>query len=322
MTEISAKIETIELDYQKAKYSKRLLAFMFDMLCVGIMTSLLFLGTRAIAEKQTIFTDALETRARLQSESHLYVLNDQNNYDLITDFYASNTDYADIIIEYEAALVAFYTSPTFFDQDDPAGGIHLYNEQKIGENAVAGNYFVYADSEHTSIVANPAYSAEKMDAFYQIAIEDIAYAYLNSHPDYSQASRVILVFSTIFILPFSILVSLLVFELLFPLIFSRGRQTLGRKIFHIGLITSDAISPKTGRFLARFALFLCVEIIASVFTFGIPIIFSVSMFFFTKNNQSFPDYMLGIYSVDVELKTIYKSIDEYEASHSGASFNL
>ncbi|HOY65213.1 MAG TPA: hypothetical protein PK745_18755, partial [bacterium] len=67
---------------------------------------------------------------------------------------------------------------------------------------------------------------------------------------------------------------------------------------------------------------LCVEIIASVFTFGIPIIFSVSMFFFTKNNQSFPDYMLGIYSVDVELKTIYKSIDEYEASHSGASFNL
>lgn len=322
MIEVAPSGETIELDYPKAKYSRRVLAFMFDMLSVAVMSSLLLLGTRAIAERQPAFIEALETRERLQTASSLYVLNTDNKLDLITDYHADDTNYDDVNSEYETTLVSFYTNPEFFPQDDSASGIALYNAQKIGDTAIDGNYFIYGDAEQTQIIANPDYSAEKMNGFYIIAIEDIAYSYLNSHPDYQAASRVILFYSNLFILPISIVFSLLVFELAVPLIFSRGKQTFGRKIFKLGLVTANAVSPKAGRFLLKFSIFLFIEVIGSLFTFGLPLIFSVSMFFFSKSNQSFSDYMLGIYTVDVEIKMIYKSLEEYEERHSAASFNL
>ncbi|MDY0345167.1 MAG: RDD family protein [Bacilli bacterium] len=322
MPEAPVNTDIIEVNYAKAKYSRRILAFLFDMLCVGILSSLLLLATRAISERQPAYLSALQMRESLQEASYLYVKNTDEKYDLITDFYADNTDYIEVNGEYESALVAFYSSPNFFDQSDSSGGIALYNNQKIGETAIPGDYFVYSGSEPQSIIPNPEYDATKMNKFYLIAIEEVAYSYLNSNPDYYAASRTILMFSNFFILPVSIVVSLLIFEMAVPLLFSRGKQTFGRKIFHIGLVTNKAVSPSAGRFLAKFSLFLFVEIIVSLFTFGVPVLFSVSMFFFTKNNQSFSDYMLGIFSVDIETKMIYKSLEEYEDRHANASFNL
>ncbi|MFA5421431.1 MAG: RDD family protein [Bacilli bacterium] len=322
MPETPADTNVIEVNYPKVKYSKRILAFLFDLLCIGVLSSLLLLGTRGIAERQPIYVESLETREELQGASRLYVKNSDNEFDLITDYYAENTDYLEVNGECEAALVAFYANPLFFDQGDPASGLALYNSQKIGETAIPGDYFVYSGSEMQTIVPNPEYDAEKMNKFYIIAIEDVAYSYLNANPDYYEASRIILLFSNFFILPVSVILSLIVFELVIPLIFSRGKQTLGRRIFHIGLVTNHALSPRAGRYLAKFAIFLFVEVIASLFTLGIPVLFTVSMFFFSKNNQTFADYMLGIYSVDIETNMVYTSLEDYEDRHTNASFNL
>ena len=54
-----------------------------------------------------------------------------------------------------------------------------------------------------------------------------------------------------------------------------------------------------------------IETVLSLFTFGVPLIASVSMFFFNKDNQSFHDYMVGTYVVSSENKRIFMTEKEY-----------
>lgn len=90
------------------------------------------------------------------------------------------------------------------------------------------------------------------------------------------------------------------------LFFRRGRKSLGKALYHIGLInTKTVLSPSLARYTARFCIFLFGELILSIFTFGLPYIISSSMMAFSKNKQGFPDYMLGLMEVDTSNNNIY-----------------
>lgn len=97
-----------------------------------------------------------------------------------------------------------------------------------------------------------------------------------------------------------------------PLIFRRGRMTLGKLLYGIGLVDSNCLSPSIGRFLARFAIFYFSILVLSILTFGIPMIISLSLMVFSKNKQGFPDYMLRLTEVDAKRTKIYLSFQEVE----------
>ena len=89
-------------------------------------------------------------------------------------------------------------------------------------------------------------------------------------------------------------------------------MTLGKALYHIGLIDDRMLSPSFGRFTARFAIFFFGELILSLFSFGIPYIVSFTMMAFSKRKQGFPDYMLHLYEIDTTKANIYMDYVEAE----------
>ena len=111
-----------------------------------------------------------------------------------------------------------------------------------------------------------------------------------------------------------------------PLIFKRGRKTIGKILYKIGLVEdSTCLNVKTGKIIARQAIVSFGEMILSPFTFCIPIIISFTMMAFSKKKQSFPDYMLSLTEIDTTYDKIYHSkdeiiLDEIHKDNSGLKF--
>jgi len=304
--------QKVTLEYYKAPFGKRLFAFFFDLILMSVVALGFFALTRLILERSSSYQSAFETYVRVSTDSGLYVYEETNdNLVTIKEYYSGET-YEVQNDKEEAALTAFYQKDEFFDQQDSASGLALYQAQKIGEKRIGASdsldYFVY-DSSH-QLVSNPSYSAEKMNAFYDTAIND-GIQYLNNVDAYVAASKTLSLSVNFILIPCSISLSFIIFEFLIPLIFfRRGWQSLGMKVFSLSLLNGMAISPSFKSFLARFLWMFFVEVLLSSMTFGVPIIVSFSMFAFRKDGQSFHDYMSGAYMVDSSEQSVYLSKEE------------
>jgi len=303
---------TVTLEYYKAPYGKRVMAFLLDLIMMLLLALGLFAGTRLLIEKSDSYISAFNTYVSISEESGLYVYHEtEDNLVTITTYYEDKTYEEQNSLE-EAALTAYYKMDKFFDQTDPKSGIALYNSQKIGDSRIGAsdnlNYFVYSESDE--IVANPDYTAEQIHDFYVTAVDN-GIQYLNDLDEYVSATRTLSQWINFIIIPVSVCFSFIVFEFLVPLLFfRRGWQTLGMRNFKISLITSEAISPRFKTFSFRFLWMFFVELIASSMTFLVPVIVSFSMMVFRKDGQCFHDYMTGTYMVDTSEQSIYLSKNE------------
>jgi uncharacterized RDD family membrane protein YckC len=301
--------KTVTLEYYKAPFGRRLFAFLFDFILMMVVALGFFAATRLILENSERYKSAFNTYVDISVESGLYVYHEtEDNLVTITEYYQGES-YEDQNSKEEAALTAFYTMPRFFNQADPNDGLTLYNAQKIGDSALGVSdgltYFVYA--QDGSIAPNPEYDAKTMHNFYVTAVDN-GIQYLNNVDDYVAASKTLSKYVNFIIIPCSISLSFIIFEFLVPLLFfRRGYQTFGFRIFHLSLITGEAISPHFKTFLARFLWMFLVEVLGSMVTFLVPAIVSFSMFAFRKDGQAFHDYMAGTYVVDSEDQSIYLS---------------
>ena len=95
-----------------------------------------------------------------------------------------------------------------------------------------------------------------------------------------------------------------------PLVFKRGRKTIGKLIYKISAVNSKYLNLSIGKTIARFSIFFFGIITLSFVTLGVPMIISFSMMAFSKQKQSFPDYMLGIYEVNTSEDKVYFSKEE------------
>ena len=102
------------------------------------------------------------------------------------------------------------------------------------------------------------------------------------------------------------------------LFFKRGRMTIGKWMYHIGLVDKRLLIPSFKRSSARFLIFYFAELMLSPFTFAIPFIVSASLMAFSKSHQGFPDYLLGLYEVDADSNKLFFSHDEILLSDLGA----
>lgn len=308
----------LEIEYQKASFARRVLSALLDMILFGVFTFLLY--SYALSFLPLTFPSYVanvETFTERKAESGLFSdFYEQNDSTLVSDYYrheiaqAENSDKKLEVTEeantyIEQVLTDFYQMETFLEV---TGGLKTYQEQKIPEGEQISFYFVY--SETGQIVQNAARNQDEMWEFYQSAVDE-ALGYLYQDSVLLSSSRVI-TWTHVGMISIAIIIGGCLFYLMFPFIFKKNRQTLGKKLFKLGVINADGLRPNNKKTLGRFALFFFLEIVLSLLTFGVPLIISFSMVAFSKTGTSLHDYLANTYVVDVSTYNIYKSIDEYQ----------
>lgn len=155
----------------------------------------------------------------------------------------------------------------------------------------------------------------------QIKVYNDALAALGKDPDFSYAYSMTFNLSLI-IVSFAILISTLVVEFIIPLLIGNG-QTLGKKIFGLGLVRVDAVKVSTLQLFARAILGKCtVETMIPVLVFimllfgqagllillpPIILIAQIVMLCATKNNLLFHDALASTVVIDMASQMIFDS---------------
>ncbi len=310
-------MEKQSAEYFKAPFGKRMISILAEVLLLSFGTFLFLFLSRLVVESMPLYTDSFATYIGISKDSGLYVCDDstENNLVTLTEYYGEK-DYQTQNQKIEEALTRFYTLDEFFSQDSSSKdyGPLLYFNMKIGDSAIGKDdgdtYFMLDASGNPQ--QNPSYTEEKMNSFYLTAY-DKSVAYLQNNESYLQARNTLTIYINLVLIPLSIVLSFLVFELLLPMTaFRRGKQTIGMKLMKLSLLGANALSPSWKRYLGRQMLQLFLIILLSMVSFGIPLIVSFSMMLFRKDGQSLADYLAGTYMVDSSEQSVYLSYEEME----------
>lgn len=314
------------VEYSLPAFWHRVIANLMDIIIFAFVTvGCLILTNRIIAatpdyKKQNEIVDSI----RADSGLFLYE-SSRKTYELITTYFENTPEieYPTRVVRCKKAINDFiaYVSESETNGTCVPGTytevLKDFDESRLKVTYEKTNLFILNDEN--VVVNNPdvTYNAEVYyKRFYKPYIQQVANGYLStSFPSYYNSMKVLSNYLLFLELPVSLLVGGLLVYLLPTLIFRRERVTFGKKLFHIGLVDKNCLAVGFGRNLARFGIFFFGEIILSIFTFGVPLLFSFSMMAFTKNKQGFPDFMLRCTEIDNSKTKIFKSkfeaISEY-----------
>lgn len=334
--DIEKNDEVVKIEYTRPKFWHRCMANFVDFFIFLVLFISLFIGARSIAQSTPSYKKIRQEYYDLQLSSGLYVKDpgdDKNNVDII---YYCNTYVGVYGREYDGknmddpekapsgrngrVVVAINKFLDFCHENCSTERYNdlvvYYNEARLEPTYEGIHYFIEDGGE---VVPNPtlATDAKKSEFYYKnvftpfIEKKCIPFLAVNV-PNYKKLSRTdynLLLFAE---LPSAFLLAGILTYFIPPLFFRRGKKTLGKALYHIGLIdTKRMLSPSFWKYLLRFIIYFFGEMVLGMFTLGIPYIISFSMMAFSKNRQGFPDYMLGLYEVDTSKANIY--LDYVEA---------
>jgi uncharacterized RDD family membrane protein YckC len=316
----TAPTGTISLEYPKASWWKRLFAFLFDFLMAAIVATCIIVPSKSALNSNAQYANAVSTMNEIELSSGLYVTKDKKIVPITTawSFDSSatptNEDYARLNSDYEAALQSFFTNSAFFVSDV---GKNKYLSLKVGDSSIKQSdkktpywHYVVDTEGNNQLVAQT--DDKTLLNFYVTAIDDNAIPLISTQtPSYIEASKVVF-WGTFLLIYLVSLLCLFVFFCLVPLIFKRGWQTFGKKLFKISLINGQAVNPKARQYWLHCLLQFFFDFVIGSVSFGIPLIVSFTMLMTRKDGQDFEDYVSGLYAVDTTDDTIYFSRDEYE----------
>lgn len=323
-----------EVHYRTPKFGNRVLANLVDILLFVVIFvasfSAIRLGVNNSKEFKSKNNQILETRLN----SGLYT-NEGETKDLqdIVTYINKNEDFTNGGKK-KRAIKAIDTFLSYMSETD-LNGNYLHNSEEDYLKVVADytnfrtssemtysgvNMFVHDSGE---IIENPELVGDSVnlsrihaiyyEKCYAPFIDEHLQGYLitciNGYYDLTRYVSLVLFFGEL--LPAYCFAGVVVY-LVPMLIFKRGRKTIGKLTYHIGLVDSNITSPKLGRTLARFAIFYFMELLLSLVSFGLPYIISFSMMVFSKHGQGFPDYILGLREVDTSNNKIYLTLDEVD----------
>ena len=303
----------MEVVFNKPKYRVRLFAFLYDLLCMSIVGVLLVFATQAIMNNVPYYKEANQNINEIQLASGLYVEREDHTTKLMCDYYKVDKEeqYVEYNQKFDEALTYFYSNERFFDLSDPQSGMHLYNIEKIPEGESESKLFIYADETHSSIVEKSSADKVALYNFYCKVMSEKAIKYVINSDVYVKNTRTISLTFIFITLLIPIVLSVLIFEFILPLSLRRGRKTLGKLIFKLSVVDARGLNCSFWRFLARFSIFLFLEVLVGIVSFAIPLVVSFSMMVFTKTNQSFHDYIAGTYVVEAPMSSICTTKEEY-----------
>ena len=293
--------EKQEVEYPMAPLHKRWFAVLIDIV-ITLTVGLLLYGLMALVTNQVpSYQAVVEERDELQKDNALYVDGQQI---LVYDFTEASVEEKKAI--FHDAIEDFYHDERYFKD------LSFYQEYqgRKKEAQFQGEYIFAENKVEKGIYEETFFSAQIYYDFYYSEIEKHCMGFLTNNEAYERTTFVI--FNTFIIELFlSTSVSFLLFFVGMPLIFKRGRKTLGMFMFKISLIGPDAINVKGVRLLSRFLWLYFVGFVLDVFTVFIPLAVSITMMHLSKAHQSFFDYMSNTYMVDTSKKDVYLSEEEY-----------
>ena len=322
--EVADNQEKVEIKYTFARFHRRVLGNLIDFILFAFAFLGLFLGIRAIVVHSPTFVSNDAELLSIRLDSGLYRKTNENKYfDIVSFLNLEENAFSGFSkqVQSREAVDAFiaYTKNTL--GEEAASTIQKdYNEYRLNPKLNYQNepYFVSVNGE---IVKNDNCSANALTYYekvYAPYLDDHCQGYLVTlFPRYLELVRYesnCLFYAEL--LPAYLVAPILVY-LVPVLFFKRGRMTLGKAVYRVGVVDKNLLIPSFKRTFARFLIFYGAELILSVFTFAIPFLVSASLMAFSKSHQGFPDYLLGLYEVDADSNKLYFTKEEILASDVG-----
>lgn len=315
--EVEKKVEKpgVVFEYYHPAFWKRVSIIVFDALIWALICLGLFIGCRAIVQNTQTYKDNVALLDERKGESGIFLYDaEQKRYVDIVSFYNSS-DVASSVerIGLKKGIETFFTYIGSVTDDTTEQKIRdEYDTFRLSVKTDNLNYFVKNDSDEIVENLTANFTIKQFNEnVYKYYVDNYAQGYfLQKTPNVLEINKY---FSNMLFFvecPIALIVSYSLYYLAVPLILKRGKLTLGRLLFKTGLVDSRVLSVSWKRYLVRFCIMFCGEIVLSIFTFGIPLIISFTMMAFTKKKQNFHDYMLGIEEVDYSESRIFLSLEE------------
>ena len=331
------KAEIVKIEYEQPKLVHRVLANLIDIFLMVGMTIVFFIASRGVVQSTPMYRNNDYKIRDIELSSGLYINADRTNgsvvdtrgFDINEYQYGDSIQlmtywlprqkaltYQDVVSRCEKSInrfTEFMGSIKASYADDIKDFINKEKLEKTGDNEVQPHFFLKNNETNEIFIplnesGIPYYSYQTyFEEFYKLIMDNnLTDDYLtklapNLKQYLSNEGKYLLFIE----LPVAYLLAGIVVYFIPPLFFRRGRQTLGKALYRIGLVDKDVFSPTFLRYLARFSIFFFGEMVLSVFTFGAPFFISFTMMLSTKNKQGFPDYILGLTEIDTSKQKIY-----------------
>lgn len=320
----------LEVEYYRPKFWKRMSAGFFDAVIFVLLMLIFIVCIQSIEHKTSKYIENNATLNDYYLSSGLYLDNGDDLPESIVDYYQDTTDVSDgaKVIFYRNAIETFFEFiADYADEDTYAEILATYDTARLDEELTYNGYAYFViDEDSGEIVKNPDYtipSAEYVDNFYEPYISSTLRGYLVTViPDVLELEKYFAYLILFLDIPVSLTLAYAIVYLVIPLCLGRGKKTLGRLIFHLGLVDQRVLSVTWKRYLVRWLIMFFVEIVLSVMTLCVPLLVSITMMVFTKRKQNFHDYMLGIDELDDENQKIYKNLGEFGEKPSKSKYDI
>ena len=327
----SINAEEMKVVYYRPKLIRRVMANFIDIFIFVIVFASLFMATRAIVSNTDEYKNNMATLEQIRLDCGLYVQKRSGEVTDIITYLNSDTAFNN---EYKRdrsneAIDDFFTyASSVCDIETYAEMKRDYNQFRLDENMIYKNdsspyngMALFLKDDADNIVENPDLIApgNYVPNIYGYYYDNAYKPYIDGHaqgflatkiPHFYDIMRYLSLTIIFAVIAPAYLVSGILVYYVPTLFFVRGRCTLGKALYRIGLVDSRVLSPTFARTTARFAIFYFAELILSIVTLGLTYILSFTLMIFSKNKQGFPDYMLGLTEIDMSRTKIYRSFDE------------
>ena len=286
-----------EIRYKKCSDIKRVFAFLIDFFLVILSSILVFGVALAIYYVTPSYKENINDRKELEDNSFLFIDGVE-----LDDYYASSDlTFEEQIKDYDSRLYKFYNLDLYKSE------LENFNKRKLSALYNSEQLFIEKDGNiifNDSNIPVIAY----MDFFEKEYKSNTIYVFRNEET-YKDLTFAISVTILILIIISFILMSL-VFYFFIPLFNYRYRQTLGMKIFKLGIISHSNYSLTNKEFCFRFLFFFIVEYLLGFLSFFIISLVSFSFMLLGKKKEPFHDLLFDSKMIDVSTSKIYR--DQFE----------
>ena len=301
--------ETEEVEYSKAKLYKRWFSSIIDLMLMLLVGLIFFALSSFISTKFPSYISMVNERNEIQQKTSIY---DSNGDLIILSVEKSSDTYDQKKTTLNNVIEEFYNDSTIFNSD-----VSYYSSyqdrKKEAKNNSGYNLFKLDESTNTYVEKNDIL-AEDYYNFYYKEISNYLVNDLSLNSRYKEITNTIVRISII-CLVIGMTISFLIFFLLIPLLLKRGHQTIGMYLFKISYISVDALNLTYKQFFIRVLLEFLIGYVLSIFTFGVPLIVSITMMQLSKSGQDFFDYVTNTYVVDSSKKDVYLDYSEFTIRH-------
>lgn len=299
----------IEISYERPTISRRLFSRIFDSLLLALLSLVLFVSIKGIYSNTSPYKNAIKTLDTIRIDSGLYQYKNNQLMNI------STISFQDKKMSYKQKENYLLNGlNTFFN--------YMKNYDEISFEKVMNDYDTFRLSSSLTYENNPLFIKEngqiiknlKHDVPLKMYVENCYSVYIDTNcngfltteiKEYFKSNKYISSLTFYMNIPLSIFVSSLLVFLVPPLIFKRGRKTIGMLINKIGFVNKNLYNLSLKEFLLKFLVFYVLEFLISFVTFSIPLIISLTMMLTTKNKQNFNEYILNINEVSTQDATIF-----------------